>query len=88
LNVYANDFTALFTGWEQSVRILREGGKSVEEIKGEGDIFAVEDDCVIRAVRSGDRSLIQASYADGLEAARVSLGATESFRSGKPVSLR
>lgn len=87
LNVYANDFTAQFTGWEHSVKVMREG-KTVEEIAGEGDIFAIEDDCVVRAVRSGDRSLIQASYPDGLEAARVSIGATESFRSGKPVSLR
>lgn len=88
LSVYANQFTALFTGWEHSVRILREGGKTVEEIRGENDIFSIEDDCVVRAVRSGDPSWIKATYADGLEAIRVTLGATESFRTGKPVLLR
>jgi len=88
LNVYANNFTALFTGWEHSLRLLRDGGKNVEEVKGESDIFAVEDDHVVRAVQSGDRSLVLATYADGLEAVRVTLGATESFQSGKPVSLQ
>lgn len=87
LNVYANQMTALFTGWEHSVRILTDGGKNVEEIKGEGDIFAIEDDCFIRAVRTGDRSLVQASYVDGIESTKVTLAATESFRSGKPVAI-
>jgi predicted dehydrogenase len=87
LNVYANNTTALFTGWECSVRILTDGGKQVEEIKGEGDIFAIEDDHFIRAVRSGDASLVKTPYAEGVEAIRVSLAATESYRSGRPVVL-
>lgn len=87
LNVYANDVTALFTGWEHSVRILTDGGEAVEEIPGEGDIFAIEDDHFIRAVSTGDRSLIQGTYDDGVTAIRVTLAADESFKTGRPVSL-
>lgn len=87
LNVYANDVTAQFTGWEHSVRILTDGGKNVEEIPGEDDIFAIEDDHFIRAVSTGDASLIQGNYDDGVNAIRVTLAADESFKTGRPVSL-
>lgn len=88
LNVYANNFTALFTGWEHSVRILTDGGKSTEEIKGEPNIFEIEDNTFIEAVRTNNPSLIKTPYADGVDSIRVTLGASESFVTGKPIALR
>lgn len=65
LSVYARELTALFTGWEQSVRLMRVG-KDTVEIKGEGDVFAIEDDVFLKAVRSGDSSAIRSTYSDAL----------------------
>lgn len=86
LNVYANEFTAMFTGWEHSLQLLR-AGQETEEIKGEGDIFAIEDDAFIQAVRHNDPTRVQSSYADALKTLEVTLAANESMASGQPVEL-
>ncbi len=87
LNVYAHDATFKFTGWEHSVQILRKG-QEPEEIKGEGDIFAVEDRVFLDAVKSGDGSAIQSTYADAARTLELTLAANESIATGKPVSIR
>ena len=86
LNVYANEFTALFTGWEHSLRLLR-AGQEAEEIEGEGEIFAIEDDAFIQAVRHNDPTRVQSSYADALKTLEVTLAANESMETGQPVEL-
>lgn len=55
LNVYANNLTAEFTGWEHSLRLLRKG-EEPQEMKGEEEIFSIEDGAFIRAVRANDPS--------------------------------
>lgn len=86
LNVYAHDTTCLFTGWEHTVRILRKG-QEPEEIKGEGDIFAVEDRAFLDAVRSGDGSAIQSTYPDAAKTLELTLAANESIATGHPVAI-
>lgn len=86
LNVYANDFTALFTGWEHSLKILR-SGKEPEEIKGEGNIFAIEDDAFIQAIMHKDASKIMANYRDGFKTMQVTLAANKSMETGAPVGI-
>jgi len=86
LNVYANNFTALFTGWEHSLRLMRSGAEP-EEIKGEPDIFVIEDNAFIEAVRLNDPSKIQSPYSDGLKTLEVTLAANESMEKGKPIKL-
>jgi len=86
LNVYAHDTTFLFTGWEHSVRILRKG-QEPEEIKGEPDIFAVEDRVFLDAVRTGDGGKIRSSYADATKTLELTLAANESIATGKPVKV-
>lgn len=86
LNIYANQLTALFTGWEHSLRLLQTD-KEPQEIKGEPNIFAIEDNAFVQAVRHDDLSKVQSSYADGLKALEVTLAANESMKTGKPVSL-
>jgi len=100
LNVYANNMTAIFTGWEHSVHLFRAGpkpsprrfrlfraGPKPEIIEGEPDIFAIEDNIFIEAVRLNDPSKIECSYSDGLKTLEVNLAANESMETGKPVTL-
>ena len=87
LNVYANDFTALFNGWEHSVKILRTG-QNPEEIPGEGNIFAIEDDAFVQAIKSKDPSKLMATYRDGFKTMQVTLAANRSMEIGAPVSIQ
>jgi len=86
LSVYANETTALFTGWEHSLRLMR-AGEETEDITGEGDIFAIEDDALVQAILKDEPERIQCSYADGLKTLAVTLAANESMETGKPIAL-
>ncbi len=86
LNIFANSTTALFTGWEHSLRLLRKGVDPVE-IKGEENIFEVEDNSFIEAVRKNDPSHIMCQYEDGLRTLEVTVAANKSMTSKRPVRL-
>jgi predicted dehydrogenase len=86
LNVYANNLTAEFTGWEHSLRLLRKG-EEPQEMKGEEEIFSIEDGAFIRAVRANDPSKVLCNYQDGLGTLTVTLAANESMRTRRPVKL-
>jgi len=87
LSIYAGQTTALFTGWEHSLRLLRKDGQP-EDIAGEPEIFSIEDGAFIDAVRKNDPTLVMSSYSDGLKTMEVTLAANESMNSGKPVKIR
>jgi len=86
LNVYAKNAAALFTGWDHSVKITR-AGKEAVEIKGEPDIFDIEDAIFIKAVAAGDPSRIQSTYQDAANSLAISVAANQSMKSGKPVRV-
>jgi len=86
LSVYARGTTALFTGWEHSLRLMREGAEP-EEIKGEENIFEVEDNAFIQAIRNNDPSRVLCQYEDGLRTLEVTLAANQSMTTKKPVKL-
>ncbi len=86
LQVYATETTAHFSGWEHSVRIYRRN-EDIVEIRGEGDIFRIEDEAFVNAVRTGDRSFIRSDYIDGAKTAAVTLAAIQSAETGKPVEV-
>jgi predicted dehydrogenase len=86
LNVYADDTAAQFTGWEHSVRVMRVG-KDTVEIKGEGDIFALEDTAFIKALRTGNPAAVMSPYADAVKTLAISVAANKSMRTGKPVAV-
>ncbi len=91
LSVYTNAFVAHFEEWDMGVTIHTAGkGKPrVEKIKGETqqDIFLLEDRSFVRAVGAGRQDAVLSSYADGLESLRLSVLASESMRTGKPVRV-
>lgn len=86
LSIYCNNMTAIFTGWEHSLRLLRKGIEP-EEIKGEGEIFAIEDSAFIKAVRDRDPSKVLCQYADGLKTLEITVAANQSMRTKQPVKL-
>ncbi|MBO3803013.1 MAG: Gfo/Idh/MocA family oxidoreductase [Candidatus Brockarchaeota archaeon] len=86
LNVYCNNMTAIFTGWEHSLRLLRKGAEP-EEIKGEEGIFAIEDGAFIEAVKERDPSKVLCQYADGLKTLEITVAANQSMRTKQPVKL-
>jgi predicted dehydrogenase len=82
LNVYAYETTALFSGWEHSLRLLK-NGKEVSNIKGEPNIFEIEDAIFIEAVKNNDSSKIMSTYEDAIKTLAVTLAANNSMKSGK-----
>jgi len=86
LNIYAPRHTIKFSGWALDAEILAVDSKP-ETIKGEGDIFRVEDEIFINAVRTGDASGILCDYADGLKTAEVTLAGNRSMETGEPIKL-
>ena len=89
LNIWASGHTARFTDWAHHVKIHTAGEKEAEEIKGDtDDIFPKEDRAFIDAVKSGDRSTIKCTHADGARSTLLALAANESLETGKPVQVR
>ena len=86
LSVYANKTTALFSGWEHNLKLLRLNAEPLE-IPGEPNIFEVEDYAFIDAVRFNDPSRILCTYADGLKTMEITIAANISMETGKPVKL-
>lgn len=86
LDLHSLNHNFHFTEWNHNVVIKAKGGE-LEEIKGEEGIFSIEDAVFVAAVRSGDRSGIRSTYADGVKTSLVSLASNRSLETGKPVSL-
>ena len=89
LSVYTNAFVAHFSGWNMSVDIHTgtRDEPQVEHIEGEPNIFEIEDRAFIDAVAQGRQDLILSSYADAVESLRLSVEASNSMRTGRPVHL-
>ena len=86
LDVYAGKIAYEFQGWEHTCKVFKPG-KAPEEIAGEADIFRVEDEAFIRAVRTGNKSHILCDYADALKTLEISLAANTSAEKGKVVKV-
>lgn len=86
LEVFASKVAFEFRGWEHSCKVFRQG-QDVEEIPGEGDIFKVEDEAFIKAVRAGNDKGILCSYADSVKTLEISVAANLSAARGKVIAL-
>lgn len=87
LNVYATNAAARFTGWEHTATIHRVG-KDPVEIRGEGDIFTIENRTFLGAVRTGDPSGVLSTYEDAVKTLKLSLAASEAAATGTTVRLK
>ena len=86
LNVYAGHTACSFTGWDHTVTIKQTGAEP-QEIKGEPDIFALEDRIFLDAIRSGDHSAIRSPYPDAVKTLEIGVAANRSMATGKPVVI-
>lgn len=88
LNVLAKNHAFEFTGWEHTVLIRRAGESEGGVIKGEDNIFRIEDEIFLNAVRTGDSSTIRSTYPDAVNTALLTIAANESIAAGgQPVKL-
>jgi len=86
LDVYASKIAFEFRGWGHDCKVFKKG-QVTEEIPGDPNIFRVEDEAFIKAVRSGTDSAILCSYADALKTLEITLAANKSAEKGKAVKL-
>jgi myo-inositol 2-dehydrogenase/D-chiro-inositol 1-dehydrogenase len=86
LRIFALRTTALFTKWEHNLRLLQVD-KWHEEYPGEPNIFEIEDNSFIDAIRLDDASKILCPYSDGLRTLEVTLAANTSMETGQPVKI-
>jgi predicted dehydrogenase len=75
-----------FTGWEHAVKVALPNKERVE-IGGEDNIFALEDNAFIEALKTGDRSLIKCEYRDGAKSGELAIAGNESMETGQPVKV-
>ena len=78
-------------GWSATVNSSGQGilndGKNVKQVETKMKLangFGVADMAFINAVKTGDASKVQSSYAQGLQTLAVTLAANKSIRSGRP----
>ena len=86
LEVFAGKVAFEFRGWEHTCKVFRPG-QEVEEIPGEPDIFKVEDEAFIKAVRTGNARGVLCSYPDALKTLEISIAANLSAAKGKVIKL-
>jgi len=86
LNVHSLQHNYKFTGWEHSVTIQTKGEPD-QQIKGEDNIFGIEDAIFVQAVRAKDPGGIKSTYPDAVKTLAISLAANESLATGKPVAV-
>jgi predicted dehydrogenase len=86
LRIFALRTTALFTKWEHNLRLLQVD-KWHEEYPGEPNIFEIEDNSFMDAVRLDDASKILCPYSDGLKTLEVTLAVNTSMETGQPVKI-
>jgi myo-inositol 2-dehydrogenase / D-chiro-inositol 1-dehydrogenase len=87
LDVYAKDIFFHFEGWGHDCTVMKPG-KDAETIPGSEDIFRVEDEAFIKAVRTGNPKGILCPYGDALNTLEITLAANKSAETGKVVKLK
>jgi len=89
LNVYATKNSAKFTDWEHHT-VLKSTDDPLKEvrIKGEPDIFAVEDRAFLDAVRAKNAAGIRSSFADAVKTLEISVAANQSIATGRSVAIK
>ncbi len=75
-----------FSGWEHSL-VIRQKDAEPEEIKGEDNIFGIEDAAFLQAVRTGDGSGVLSNYPDAAKTLAITVAANQSIATGKPVAV-
>lgn len=83
LEIMGRDFRLTLEGGDLTIM----ESEQTTIFRGKGDFYQSQDDAFIQAVKTGDRSLILAPYAEALRTLEVTLAANESAKTGQPVSF-
>jgi len=86
LDVYSPHVALSYRGWEMSLKATK-SRLEMEEVKGEDNIFEIEDCAFVEAICTNNPSLIRCSYGQGYHALQITMAANESLGTGKPVSI-
>lgn len=86
LTIAARNSYITFTGWEQSA-VVRKSPLEEERITGESNIFEIEDNAFIEAVRTGKAELVLAPYSDAVKTLAFCLAANRSMETGQPEAV-
>ncbi|ANE48205.1 oxidoreductase [Paenibacillus swuensis] len=73
--------------WTMSELKTITSGNDVQVSKDEANPYELENEIFIHAVRTGDPSGICSSYEDALRSQEITVAATESARTGKPIQI-
>lgn len=74
------------SGWAMDLKV-EQNNQPAEEQKSDEDIFALQNEVFLQAVKDGNPSLIRSDYADAVATLRVTLAANESAKSGRMIQL-
>lgn len=88
LSLFSPNYRIDFSGWNHDVKIYHGNGLHVEEIRGEGNIFEIEDRAWINAVKAGKMTGVLSDYEDGLKSLALCEAANISMATGKPVKVK
>ncbi|MDI7276341.1 MAG: Gfo/Idh/MocA family oxidoreductase [Anaerolineae bacterium] len=86
LTLAARKHYVSFTGWEHTA-IIRRSSLEEEQIRGEPNVFELEDAAFIQAAQTGDASLLRSPYADAVRTLAFCLAANRSLETGLPVEV-
>jgi hypothetical protein len=70
------------------IHVGRRDAPLTEKITGESNIFELEDAAFLRAIETKDQTKVLSSYADGVETLRLSVLASQSMETRRPVRVR
>lgn len=87
LSVTACHHHVSYSGSDQTT-VIQKSRLEEERIKGEPDVFEIEDAAFLRAVETGDPSAVLSPYADALQTLAFTLAANRSLETHAPVAVR
>jgi len=86
LDIYGPDVTLSYRGWEMSLKATK-SRLETEEVRGEDNIFELEDRAFVQAVETKDPSLVRCTYAQAYHAHQIAMAANQSLAEGRPVAV-
>jgi predicted dehydrogenase len=86
LDVYSPSVVLSYRDWNMSLKAVKSASES-EDVRGEDNIFEIEDRAFVQAVATKNESLILCNYAQAFHAHHVTMAANHSLETGAPVRL-
>ncbi len=86
LDVFSPSVVLSYRDWNMSLKATK-SRLETEEVRGEDNIFEIEDRAFVNAVMKKDPALIRCNYGQAFHAHHVTMAANRSLETGMPVQL-